>query len=116
MEEGAVADESLRWIVAENHAVDAGKVAVALGVPDGRPAEFLGRFLRESDALWRCRVRRQEIRLALLRGTRGAVIGVPRHGGQEARRGVGVVAGGADGLDADGVGLEFLLLRKRRER
>ena len=92
------------------HAVDAGEIVVAPAVADRAfRAEGAGMHAGKLHALRRARMARQEVEaLVGIRIDRGEA-GIGRHGIEEARGGIGVVARLAQHAHADHVGLELLV-------
>ena len=93
------------------------EVAVAVDLADPRRAEFARRPVGEVDPLGRRRMRGEEVRPLLEAGHEWRPVArETAHRLEEARGRERVVAGPADGLDADRVGLELLLAREGGER
>ena len=118
MNEGVAAHDALRRVVAEGEAVYRPEIAGAIDLAaSGRPE--LPRFLgRVGNALGRRRMRRHHVR-AVGRSTardRSAKRAPFAERGEEAGRRVRVVSCPGDGLDADLVGLEFLLAGEAGDR
>ena len=118
MNEGVVAHDALRRIVAEGDAVDRGEIAVAAGLAAPRRAELARFGGRLGDALGRGRVGRHHV--GAVGGARARDRSAKRaplaERGEEPGRRVRIVSGLRDRLDADLVGLEFLLAGKAGDR
>ena len=118
MDEGVAAHDALRRVVAEGEAVDRREIAGAIASPlPGAPN------CRASSVAWAMRSG-VEGWVAIMSGRsadpaardRSAKRAPFAERGQEAGRGVRVVSGPGDGLDADLVGLEFLLAGEAGDR
>ena len=112
MHEDPAADIAFLRPVAEEQPIDAGEEIVAAPAADAFRAEGCGVLARQRDALRRARVGREEVEALVLVRVGGGELAVGGHRLQEPRRGIGVVAGLAEHVDADGVGLQFLLARE----
>ena len=118
MNEGVVAHEALRWVVAEGEAVDGGEIGVPSGLAGPRRSELPRRFGRLGDALRRRGMGRHHVRAigGASARDRSAECAPLAERGEESSGAIGVVPRAGDGLDADLVGREFLLARKTGDR
>ena len=120
MQEAPAAHETFARVLAEDDAVDAGKIGALVAPGIGRgSAELAGIGERVADPLGRRRMRRQEIRRPRIDGTALLLrleLGIVLHRSEEAHRAVGIVTGARGDADADGVGFELLRPREARQR
>ncbi len=118
MQEPAAAHEAFARILAIDHAVDAGEIGHALALAGARRAELarVGLRVLTRSGVAGCEDRKSGARGSILPWLAGLQFRIAPHGGEEAHRAVGVVAGACGDADADAVGLEFLRAREAGER
>src|ERR1700734_3826349 len=118
MNEGIVAHDALRWVVAKCEAVDGGEIGLPSGFPGLRRPELPRRFGRLGDALRRRGMGRHHVRTigGASARDRSAKRAPLAERSEETSGAIGVISRPGDGLDADLVGREFLLARKTGDR
>ena len=118
MQEALPEREALGRVVAESDAVDRAEIGVAGGIPDARRADLPRFGDRLCDPLGRGRMGRHHVGLVgrAEADQRSAQRAPAAERIEEARGRIRIVARLGDHLDADLVGLEFLLAREMRDR